>query len=105
MSMWLKEKSKMWEKSPVLNDSDYVHEPLIHWVMDRLPDGHPLESKVVYCISCAEMLKSSTDEYMIPWIESGKGNYCISCFDKESSESLNEMEFSLRCKKEDFESE
>lgn len=60
---------------------DTLREPEVHsFITDSLPDEHPLAFKSVDCDSCGEMLHCSNDECMQPWVETGKGNFCITCF-------------------------
>lgn len=57
-----------------------LQEPKIHWIEDKLPDYHPNAFGMLDCIQCDEMLHGCNNEFMQPWVETGKGNYCLSCF-------------------------
>lgn len=60
-----------------------MNEPLLHTgITDTLPDAHPLAWTAVGCdnVSCSELLHASNNENMRGWVETGRGNYCLRCF-------------------------
>lgn len=93
---WLK--SEMWENSGTIKDERLIHEPIIHWIDDKLKNGHPMSYQSVYCNKCNEMLHAANNEFMKPWVESGNGNYCMPCFSKETINCMDEMVYALRKK-------
>jgi len=60
-----------------------MKEPIIHsHITDILDEDHPLADTTIYCDKCKEMLHASENECMQSWIETGKGNFCLTCFSK-----------------------
>lgn len=60
-----------------------MREPLYHsGITDGLFEkNNPLRNTdSLYCNRCGEMLHASNNECMQPWMETGKGNYCLYCF-------------------------
>lgn len=57
-------------------------EPRIHsHITDCLPDDHPLAYRTVYCGACKiVMLHAGNNECMRTWVETGVGNFCVTCF-------------------------
>jgi hypothetical protein len=61
----------------------YLREPLIHsGITDLLPDDHPLAYTSISCQQCGGLLHAFNNECMQTWVETGKGNFCLSCFVK-----------------------
>lgn len=55
-------------------------EPKIHFVFDDLPADRVDAYARIECERCDELLHASNNEQMQPWVETGKGNYCFTCF-------------------------
>lgn len=75
-------------------------EPKIHsHLTDSLPESHPLAYESIGCKICNETLHAGNNECMQTWIETGKGNFCFSCFietlKKECKERDRDDEFAL----------
>lgn len=72
-------------------------EPRIHGTLDELPGNHPfvLKSSSLYCENCNEMIWAFNNECMQTWVESGKGNFCITCFAILIVEYEDKMNFCL----------
>lgn len=68
-----------------------VLEPKIHsHIEDGLPEEHPLALESVTCARCGVMVHAFNNECMQTWVESGVGNFCLSCFaDKEGASVLD----------------
>lgn len=67
-------------------------EPLIHsYITDRLDDSHPLAWKSLRCKMCDCHLHT-LNECMRPWVETGKGNYCLMCFAKVDGDVEDDIE-------------
>lgn len=61
-------------------------EPLIHsQITDFLEDDHPLAHEYVTCKDCKDPLHVG-NESMGTWVETGRGNFCVSCFAKSVEE-------------------
>jgi len=67
-------------------------EPKIHYVKDQLDATHPLAYKSLECTVCREAIHAFNNECMQPWVESGKGNYCLLCFTSSLMRSLEQGE-------------
>lgn len=58
-----------------------MSEPAIHsQIEDLLPDTHPLAYETVWCAKCGTMLHANNNECMTTWVESGRGCFCLQCF-------------------------
>lgn len=71
-----------------------VTEPLIHsHITDCLPVDHPLAFETIYCAcpncACQEMLHAGNNECMQTWVETGKGTFCVPCFDMDDTTVLD----------------
>lgn len=56
-------------------------EPRLHsHVIDRLPEDHPLATRLVSCERCEAILHLRSNRCVRTWVESGRGNYCLYCF-------------------------
>jgi hypothetical protein len=61
----------------------FRRDPILHThVEDTLDDAHPLAWTTIYCDDCSEMIHAGNNECMDAWVETGKGNFCLSCFAK-----------------------
>lgn len=60
-------------------------EPKIHFLNDDLLDDHEYAFETLYCKNCKEMIHAGNNELMQTWVQSHKGNYCLTCF----SSSIN----------------
>lgn len=67
-----------------MSGEKHKREPRIHsHIEDCLIESHPLAEEWVKCKKCADVLHVP-NECMQTWIESGEGNFCISCFAAEN---------------------
>ena len=66
-----------------------LRDPVLHsHIEDMLPDEHPLAFQQVWCDGngrCEDwqeraLLHAANNECMQTWFETGKGNFCVSCF-------------------------
>ena len=66
-----------------------LRDPVLHThIEDMLPDHHPLAFQQVRCdskVRCEQwqeraLLHAANNECMQTWVETGKGNFCLSCF-------------------------
>jgi len=56
-------------------------EPTIHsHISGTLPDAHPLAYVFVACEKCHAAIHDSKNKCLQTWVETGKGNYCVQCF-------------------------
>ena len=70
-----------------------MEEPKIHsHITDSLEACHPLAFKNVFCSNnnCKEMVHAFNNECMQTWVETGKGNFCILCFNFYSKKVLDD---------------
>lgn len=60
-----------------------MSEPLIHsHIEDVLDDTHQSAFKNVWCGDCHTLVHASNNECMTTWVESGEGDFCLTCFAK-----------------------
>ncbi len=64
-----------------------MNEPIFHYFVDCLPEGHRLYGKTLYCDECPQMLNACNNEFMTAWMESDRGNHCLDCFYRLFSQS------------------
>lgn len=58
-----------------------MKDPILHsHITDCLPESHNLAYKNIFCKICSQHLHAFNNETMRTWIETGIGNYCITCF-------------------------
>lgn len=55
-------------------------EPKLHFALGELPKEHPNAFENINCKSCNEPAHAFNNKIMQPWVETGKGNYCLTCF-------------------------
>jgi hypothetical protein len=67
--------------SDQIADTIVMREPIIHsGITDQLPADHPLAWESVYCVKCGQMVHGIPNENMRPWVETGKGAWCLEDF-------------------------
>ena len=66
-------------------------DPILHsHISDMLPELHPLAYEHLNCKHCGELVHAANNECMQTWIESGEGNYCLSCFSRIGGPDLED---------------
>lgn len=58
-----------------------MREPIIHsHIIDSLPEMDERAYDEVFCKDCNAMVHAPNNECMITWVETGVGEWCLSCF-------------------------
>lgn len=78
------------------NNTGRIKEPLIHsHISDLLPDDNKLAYNNVDCDICHEPIHAANNECLSTWVETGKGNFCLNCFNALASSDCLDDEYGL----------